>query len=82
MVSNSTKMLELIGFFFYQMNLESKKELSQPICGSKDDIFGNEAAELRKRTEEGYAIYTEEELGFGKTGGGTDLCPFDCRCCF
>ena len=26
-------------------------------------------------------IYTEEELNMNK-GGNTDLCPFDCECCF
>ncbi|EFJ51167.1 hypothetical protein VOLCADRAFT_103551 [Volvox carteri f. nagariensis] len=50
--------------------------------GSKDDIFGEAAGKGRSRTEEGYAIYTEEELGLGKKGGDTDLCPFDCDCCF
>lgn len=34
-----------------------------------------------RRTEEGYRIYTAEELGIGK-GGGTADCPFDCDCCF
>lgn len=51
--------------------------------GSKDDIFGGDAGKKRKRTEEGYAIYTEDELGLTKKGGGdTDLCPFDCDCCY
>ncbi|KAI3462500.1 hypothetical protein Pfo_019163 [Paulownia fortunei] len=37
----------------------------------------------RKKTADGLAIYTEEELGIGKPeGGGTPLCPFDCDCCF
>lgn len=36
-----------------------------------------------RRTEEGYAVYSEAELGLGKQGGGdTDKCPFDCDCCF
>lgn len=35
----------------------------------------------RKRTEEGYLIYKEDELKIGQ-GGDTELCPFDCRCCF
>ncbi|GIL89610.1 hypothetical protein Vretimale_1830 [Volvox reticuliferus] len=52
------------------------------IDGSKDDIFGEATGKGRKRTDEGYAIYTEEELGLGKKGGDTDLCPFDCDCCF
>ena len=36
----------------------------------------------RSRTEEGYAIYSEAELGLCKAGGTTDKCPFDCDCCF
>ena len=32
-------------------------------------------------TEEGWKVYTPEELNIGK-GGDTDLCPFDCNCCF
>ena len=32
-------------------------------------------------TEEGWKIYTPEELNIGK-GGDTELCPFDCECCF
>jgi|LauGreSBDMM110SN_4_FD.fasta_scaffold81688_1 hypothetical protein len=52
--------------------------------GSKDDLFGGEAKKgARKRTEEGYAIYTEDELNLANNkGGDTDLCPFDCDCCF
>ena len=34
-----------------------------------------------KFTEEGYRIYTTDELNIGK-GGNTDDCPFDCNCCF
>ncbi|KAL7712785.1 DUF1764 domain-containing protein [Entamoeba marina] len=36
-----------------------------------------------KRTEEGYRIYSLEELGLdrNKYGGNTPLCPFDCDCC-
>ena len=32
-------------------------------------------------TEEGYRIYTTDELKIGK-GGDTEDCPFDCNCCF
>ncbi|KAL6746650.1 hypothetical protein V8C86DRAFT_2936253 [Haematococcus lacustris] len=53
------------------------------VLGNKDDIFGEETKKGRKRTEEGYAVYTEEELGLGRPdAGNTDLCPFDCECCF
>lgn len=47
------------------------------------------AAEIRKKepnrkfTEEGWAIYTAQELKIGQPGSGnTPLCPFDCDCCF
>ncbi|RDB28914.1 Uncharacterized protein C6G9.01c [Hypsizygus marmoreus] len=36
----------------------------------------------RKKTEEGWAIYKEDELGIRDEGGETPLCPFDCECCF
>ncbi|PNW78943.1 hypothetical protein CHLRE_09g395325v5 [Chlamydomonas reinhardtii] len=52
------------------------------VAGNKDDIFGEQTGKGRKRTEEGFAIYTEDELGLGRKGGDTDLCPFDCECCF
>ena len=35
-----------------------------------------------KRTEEGFNVYTENELGMNDEGGDTPLCPFDCECCF
>ncbi|GAA5824977.1 hypothetical protein JCM11251_006047 [Rhodosporidiobolus azoricus] len=35
----------------------------------------------RKKTEDGLPIYDEAELRIG-LGGGTELCPFDCDCCF
>jgi hypothetical protein len=50
--------------------------------GSKDDLFGEEAQQARKRTDEGFRIFSEDELGLNKKGGFTDMCPFDCECCF
>jgi hypothetical protein len=35
-----------------------------------------------RRTEDGFAVYSEEELGLARRGGDTDQCPFDCQCCF
>eukprot|EP00879_Flechtneria_rotunda_P005994 GHRR01006303.1.p1 GENE.GHRR01006303.1~~GHRR01006303.1.p1 ORF type:complete len:207 (+),score=78.98 GHRR01006303.1:3194-3814(+) len=52
------------------------------IVGSKDDIFGESTGKARKCTEEGYAVYDEDELGLNTKGGDTELCPFDCDCCF
>jgi len=35
----------------------------------------------RRQTEEGFNVYSPEELKLGG-GGGTRLCPWDCNCCF
>lgn len=39
------------------------------------------SSSTRKRTEEGYKIYTAQELGLSNNGGDTIHCPFDCQCC-
>ncbi|PBL00748.1 DUF1764-domain-containing protein [Armillaria gallica] len=36
----------------------------------------------RRKTEEGWSVYKEDELGMTNEGGDTPLCPFDCDCCF
>ena len=52
--------------------------------GSSSDPFGltplqnNNSLDL---TEEGWKVYTPEELNIG-LGGDTPECPFDCNCCF
>uniref|UniRef100_A0A061RCL0 DUF1764-domain-containing protein n=1 Tax=Tetraselmis sp. GSL018 TaxID=582737 RepID=A0A061RCL0_9CHLO len=58
-----------------------KCKVTSKLQGNVEDIFGNNAGTKRKRTEEGFPIYNEEELKLNK-GGDTDLCPFDCDCCF
>ena len=55
-----------------------------PSKGSADDLFGNAVALVKNRkvTEEGWPVYSVEELGLSTTGGDTADCPFDCNCCF
>ncbi|KAI8476062.1 MAG: hypothetical protein J3K34DRAFT_516967 [Monoraphidium minutum] len=66
-----------------QVKAAREKAKRPKVEGSKDDIFGVAGGKSRKRTEEGFAIYSEEELGFSKRNAGeTDLCPFDCDCCY
>ncbi|KAG1773176.1 DUF1764-domain-containing protein [Suillus occidentalis] len=36
----------------------------------------------RRKTDDGFNIYKEDELGISSAGGDTPLCPFDCECCF
>ena len=53
--------------------------------GSAADPLGNgqsRNSSSRKFTEEGWPIYSEEELKIGNSAGDTALCPFDCDCCF
>lgn len=49
-------------------------------------------APKRKYTAEGFPIYTAEEMGLSRRdrdgkdvfrpSGASELCPFDCQCCF
>lgn len=50
---------------------------------SSDDFFDSRGINRKTRalTEDGLPIFTPKELKIG-LGGGTDLCPFDCNCCF
>ena len=51
--------------------------------GSNDSKFAEPPSRPRKRTNDGFTVYTEDELGIDKSDAGcTPLCPFDCSCCF
>lgn len=52
------------------------------IFKTNSNEFKTNSNQIQIQTEEGYAIYTEDELRLGAKGGDTDLCPFDCQCCF
>lgn len=47
------------------------------------DFFDSRGLKRKTRalTEDGLPIFTPKELKIG-FGGGTDLCPFECNCCF
>ncbi|CAK7353048.1 unnamed protein product [Dovyalis caffra] len=68
------------------VNGEEKPKSMKKKKKSKEDEegrFTDQPSRSRKKTEDGFNVYTEEELGFNKSsGGGTPLCPFDCDCCF
>ena len=50
---------------------------------SNDNGFTEPPSRPRKRTNDGFTVYREDELGIDKAdAGGTALCPFDCSCCF
>ena len=61
------------------------------VFGVDDEEFFDVKGEKRnsaRRFAEGYAIYTEDEIQNQvskkklRVSGTTDLCPFDCDCCF
>nr|DAD44480.1 TPA_asm: hypothetical protein HUJ06_002710 [Nelumbo nucifera] len=59
--------------------IEKPKKKKKKNKFPKKDGFVDPPPRERKRTEDGFAIYTEEELGIVKSdAGGTPLCPFDC----
>lgn len=47
------------------------------------DFFDSRGLKRKTRslTEDGLPIFSPKELKIGM-GGGTDLCPFDCNCCY
>jgi hypothetical protein len=60
-----------------------KKNPVIPPAVDKED-WTDSKGERRKRrpaTEEGYPIYSVQEMKIG-LGGDTPDCPFDCQCCF
>lgn len=69
----------------------AKRAKKIPSQKSPSDIAGKEAEEAfkdsrgsgpRRKTDEGFSIFKEAELGIRDEGGDTPLCPFDCQCCF
>eukprot|EP00035_Acanthoeca_spectabilis_P004509 m.104490 g.104490 ORF g.104490 m.104490 type:complete len:409 (+) comp12610_c0_seq1:50-1276(+) len=57
---------------------------TQALAMNDDDGFFDSRGRKSKRkfTPEGFPVYTEDELKISEDAGTTDLCPFDCQCCF
>ena len=65
-------------------NAEAKERRKRARIKTKEreaSAKNSQNAKPSRYDEAGLAIYTEESLGIGQ-GGGTELCPFDCQCCF
>jgi len=58
--------------------LNETKKNPNKITGFED----SRGSDDRRKTEEGWLVYKEHELGLNSEGGDTPLCPFDCNCCF
>ncbi|KAJ7900136.1 hypothetical protein B0H14DRAFT_2672445 [Mycena olivaceomarginata] len=64
---------------------QKKSKVDKPPVADKDDterFKDSRGSGPRQKTEEGWSIYKEDELGISNEGGDTPLCPFDCDCCF
>ena len=60
----------------------AKKPAKQRLEQSKSKSKKPSPNVARRTTEEGFKIYTEEELGLqDEAAGNTPDCPFDCDCC-
>jgi len=55
----------------------TKSKMSEPT-----DFADSRGSGDRRKTEEGWSVYKEAELGLNNEGGDTPSCPFDCNCCF
>jgi hypothetical protein len=68
----------------YNAQVDDFDPLDRTPTGEDDDDFFDSRGKKRKSralTEDGLPIFTPKELKIG-LGGDTDLCPFDCNCCF
>ncbi|KAJ1736478.1 hypothetical protein LPJ78_005629 [Coemansia sp. RSA 989] len=57
----------------------AKSKLAAP---PPEDDFGDSRGKNSKYTDDGLRVFYMEDLKIGQGEGDTDLCPFDCQCCF
>ncbi|CAK5279989.1 unnamed protein product [Mycena citricolor] len=83
-----------------QKKIKLAKYPPAPVIGKEEEnkFTDSRGSGPKRKTEEGWTIYKEDELGIKDEGGGsvpfvspsfpykfladTPLCPFDCDCCF
>ncbi|KAI3622193.1 hypothetical protein WG66_015466 [Moniliophthora roreri] len=61
---------------------KSKSDKLDAVREDEEKFKDSRGTGPRRKTEEGWSIYKEDELGINDQGGDTPLCPFDCQCCF
>ena len=82
-LSESEEEEEMIKGVAYDPKRDDDFPAASKIDIGSDDFFDSRGLKRKTRplTEDGLLIFTPNELKIG-LGGGTDLCPFDCNCCF
>ena len=78
-VSSSSDIDAIFGKIKERKRKRKKEEEKQHIRKKSKELDCVQKAS--RKILDGLPIYTEEELNIGK-GGLTELCPFDCTCCF
>ena len=67
---------------------EKKRKVEAKRAERRARVEAEERVKLQPRrdADSGFNVYTEQQLsilnGSSKNGGNTELCPFDCNCCF
>ncbi|KAJ1971682.1 hypothetical protein H4R35_005119 [Dimargaris xerosporica] len=59
----------------------SEQSAKIPLVQNDDGFFDSRGSGKKRFTEDGYPLYTVEDLQIG-LGGDTPDCPFGCQCCF
>lgn len=63
--------------------VESEMDLLEKSGKKANRIKGSDSpVPLRIDPDSGFPVYSIEQLKIGKGSGSTELCPFDCKCCF
>ena len=62
---------------------KKRKNVKRKTDRSDHGEFADRPSQPKRKTEDGFTIYTEDDLGINNAdAGNTPLCPFDCSCCF
>ncbi|KAJ2160588.1 hypothetical protein GGF46_002130 [Coemansia sp. RSA 552] len=48
----------------------------------KDDAFADTRGKNTKYTDDGFRVFYYDDLRIGEGQGDTELCPFECECCY
>ncbi|KAJ2720972.1 hypothetical protein GGI07_004286 [Coemansia sp. Benny D115] len=61
---------------------KSSAKQKPPPKSDADSVFADSRGKNSKYTEDGLRVFYMDDLRIGEGEGDTELCPFDCNCCF
>ncbi|KAI8800479.1 hypothetical protein BJ742DRAFT_841326 [Cladochytrium replicatum] len=80
--SSGEKKKEVETVVFKVPEVPKKKQKVPPPDADDDFADSRGTRSSRGKTDDGYSLYSVDELKLSNQGGDTPLCPFDCECCF